>query len=268
MAHAILTFNRNDKKFQNGVPEVKFELNGIPLYDVRADSSVGGTGTQRWDDPATWQPTRNALVIAYNIFRGITLPTGELWGCGATAEDVPVTSWVPAINTCDLGIGDDLRPQFEAGFEIRFQDEPADILEELLASSNAQVSELGGVWTVQAGAPAPAIAHITDGDVLVSEPQDFDPFPGIAQTFNAITVAHPSPEALWNPNSKAAVTNSVWEAEDGGQRLLDLVLPAVSSSEQARQLANNVIRDSRRMRTHKLELPPDYFYLETLQGLT
>ncbi|MFV0514663.1 MAG: hypothetical protein ACK5MY_13690 [Jhaorihella sp.] len=98
------------------------------------------------------------------------------------------------MNACDLGVGAPVRPQFRTGFEIRFTEEPADVIEELQAAANAQIGELGGVWRIQVG---PALA-ITDEDILVSAPRNHDPFPGLEATFNAISVSAPSPNALWN----------------------------------------------------------------------
>ena len=76
LPHAILTFDRLDRVYPQGRPQYRFELNGPRFYDLRQDSTAGGTGLHRWDDPATWAPTRNAMVIAYTIMRGITLPCG------------------------------------------------------------------------------------------------------------------------------------------------------------------------------------------------
>ncbi len=254
--------------FRNGKPEMRFELDGIPFYDPRADSTVGGTGPQRWNDKSTWQQTDNAIVLVYNIMRGLTTPTGEVWGGAAEADDLPLSNWFAAMNVCDLPVGDTNRPQFRAGFEIRFEEEPASVVEELLTACNAQISEIGGVWTVQVGAPQASVVHITDDDILVSEPAEFDPFPGLEATHNAISVSHPTPDGLWNASSLETITNPEWEAEDGGQRLFELRLPVVPWAEQARQVAQNMIRDERRFRTHKIVLPGEYYWLKTLMTIT
>lgn len=251
-----------------GEPNIRFELVGIPLYDPRRDSSVGGSGPHRFADQTTWEPTTNFAVIAYNILRGIPLVTGEIWGGEAEAEDLPLDSWVPGMNVADIEVGDPPRPQYQAGFEIRFEDEPGDVLEEILASGNAQVAELGGVWRIQVGPPAASVAHMTDDDMLVSKPSQRDPFPGLEATYNAITVSYTSPGALWKGSSPETLLNAEWEAADGQRRLFDLKLPAVFDAGQARQVAQNLIRDERRFVSHGNTLVPEFFRLEPLFSLT
>ncbi|MDK3072776.1 hypothetical protein QO034_06610 [Sedimentitalea sp. JM2-8] len=268
VSYVVVNHHSSRERYPNGVPEMRFEMDGIPFYDPRQDDTVGGTGAQRWNDRTTWSPTTNAIVLAYNIKRGITTPTGEVWGGGAEAADLPLANWVAAMNACDLPIGDNDRPQFQAGFEIRFEDEPAEVIEELLAACNAEITEVGGVWTVQVGGPAASVVHITDADMLVSEPEEMDPFPGLEATHNAITISHPSPKGLWNGTAIETITNAAWEAADGVRRLFELRLPAVPWAEQARQVGNNMLRDDRPAITHKIVLPGEYFWLTPLMTLT
>lgn len=265
--YAVLTYDYSQAAFQDGVPALRFELIGIPLYDPRKDSTVGGTGSHRWSDPATWEPSRNPMVILYNGMRGIALPDGRTWGGTCEAEDLPFANWTAAMDACDHVPPFFGRAQFEAGFEFRFDEQPAQVFPELLNAANAQIAELGGVWTVQVGVDDAPVAHITDADVLVSERRHFDPFPTADQIYNAIVPSHTAPEALWNATTLEAQTNAAWEVEDGTQRLFELRLPAVFNGAQARQLADAAIADQRRLRRHQFHLPPEYFGLHPLQTL-
>ncbi|UWQ92977.1 hypothetical protein K3727_09430 [Rhodobacteraceae bacterium M382] len=265
--YAVLTYDYSQAAFQDGVPALRFELIGIPLYDPRKDSTVGGTGSHRWGDPATWERSRNPMVILYNGMRGIALPDGRTWGGTCEAEDLPVANWAAAMDACDHVPPFFGRAQFEAGFEFRFDEQPAQVFPELLNAANAQIAELGGVWTVQVGVDDAPVAHITDADVLVSERRHFDPFPTADQIYNAIVPSHTAPDALWNATTLEAQTNAAWEVEDGTQRLFELRLPAVFNGAQARQLADAAIADQRRLRRHQFHLPPEYFGLHPLQTL-
>ncbi len=265
--YAILTMVRNDKLFRNGVPQVRFELDGPKLYDPRQDSTAGGSGTQRWADPATWQPTVNLMVIAYHVLRGILLPCGSVWGGGFPEEDLPYTEWAAAMDKCDLGIGTENRPQFQGGLEIRFEEAPADFLEDVFASANAEILELGGYWYPLVGDADAFAADLTEEDLLVTEAWNHEPFPGQESTFNAVTITHPSPDALWNAAAPITITNDDWEAEDGGQRMFDLNLPMVYEGSQARQLGNALLNENRRFRTQRLPLPPEYARLRPLQNI-
>ncbi|UWQ75997.1 DUF1983 domain-containing protein [Leisingera sp. M658] len=263
--YAVLTFYRSDKQYPNGRPQVRFELNGPGFYDVRQDSTAGGNGPQRWDDQTTWQPTENLMAMAYTVMRGITLPCGSVWGGGFPAGDMPYTEWAAALDACDLGVGSNNRPQFRGGMEIRFEEPPADFLEEIFAAANAEIVELGGYWYPLVGSVDTYAADLTEDDLLVSEGWKHDPFPGLEKAFNAVTITHPSPNALWNPSAPVTLTRPEWEAEDGGERVFDLKLPMVFNTPQARQIGNALLKENRRFRTHRLPLPPEYSNLRPLQ---
>ena len=268
VCYAVLTFDYNTEVFTS-VPTVRFVLNGIPVYDPRLDSSVGGLGDQRWSSPETWATSTNPIVLAYNIHRGLTLPCGSVWGGGTAFEDLPLDNWVAAMNACDEEVGDPARPRYRAGLELRFEEgvEPADVLEELYAAANTQVAELGGVFRVQVAAPASPLIQISDDDLIVTQPQDFEPFPGLETTYNAVAITHLSPEDLWNSKELDPITNADWEMEDGRRRTASLQLPAVPWAEQALQLGNDMLRDERRFRRHGNSLPPEFFWLEPLMTL-
>lgn len=269
--YVVVTFLGKRSVFKSGRPEMRFEMRGMPFYDPRADSSIGGTGSQRWDDPSTWLNSENPSVQMYNILRGILLPGGEIWGGNMAAEDLPLSNWVAAMNACDVPVStlpSGTRPRYRAGLEIRFADQPADVITELLAACNAQISELGGISTIQVDAPETPSATITDNDILTSKTQDFAPFPGRQEIYNGVSLVHPSPNIFWNPRELEPIRNSDYEAEDGERRVFDLQLPAVSNPGQARQLGNDLLRDNRRMRKHGIPLPPDLFFLQPLKTLS
>lgn len=265
--YAVLYFYRRDHLYPSGVPRYAFELDGPPLYDIRKDSTVGGNGSHRFNDPASWDQTANPLVIAYNVLRGIALPSGDIWGGGFPAEDLPYTEWAEAMDACDIGIEGVGRAQFEAGFEVKFEEAPADFLEELFSAANAQIVETGGYWYPIVGSATAASATISDDDVLISQAWQHDPFPGLENTFNAVTTTYTSPASLWEASTLETIVKDEWVAEDGRQKLFELNLPMVYSAEQARQLTDALLRENRRFRTHRLPLPGEYARLRPLQNV-
>ena len=265
VAYAIITLRFNREVWQ-GPPALRFEMNGIPLYDPRLDSSVGGSGAHRWNNPATWAPTENLAVIAYNLMRGIPIPGGNIYGGEVEAGDLPLANAVAGMNVCDTTVSG--RAQFRGGLEISVDEEPALYIEELLKAGLGQVSELGGVFRTRWGAPDEAVMAITDEDISVSNPQEFDPFPGIEATYNAIRITHPNVETAWEPAQTPALYNAAWEAEDGGRRLpIQMEVAACFDHAQAQQLQSAYIRDERRFRQHQIVLPPEAQILEPLDTI-
>lgn len=261
--YAILTMEVSSKVWPNGAPEQRYEARGIPFYDLRRDSTAGGTGPHRWNNPTTWEPTRNPVVKIYNILRGLRLYDGSVWGGEAEAEDLPGWNWVPAMNACDADLGG--RPKYEAGYEIRFaEDTPHDVIGELQAACNAQMSEFGGFFYIQVDAPDIPVAVITDDDLLVTDAATKDPFPELLEIYNRVTAKYVSPGALWNGVPLDQIRNAAWEAEDGIARNFEMDLPAVFNPGQAGQLAQSALKDHRRWRRHAWPLPPDYAGLRPL----
>ena len=269
-AYAILEFTYDRAVFQ-GLPQVRFEIDGAKLYDPRADTTVGGSGAQRWADPTTWAFTLNPAVMMYCIRRGLPLPDGSVWG-GLSAVTLPLSSWFAAMNECDAAVAlaaGGTEPQFRAGFEATVADEPAEVFEELLKACNGAVAEAGDTCRIRVGPPGLPVHIMTDDDVIVARPQDFDPFPGLDETFNAVHAAHPSPEAMWEATDAPPLYDATLEAEDGDRRLVsELSLPAVPYGRQVQRIMRATLRDGRRMRRHVLSLPPEAAILEPLDTLS
>lgn len=271
LCYAILTFRYSAKRF-NGLPRVRFVIGGIPLYDPRKDTTVGGSGTHRWADKATWEPSGNPIVQAYNLLRGIALPDGSIYGGGFPAGDLPLAPWFAAMNECDVMVDNGaggLEAQFRTGFEVLVaEDEPADVLVELFKASAAQITDVAGTWKPRVGPVALPVLSFSDADILASEADDFAPFPGLAATFNAVHASYPEPASLWETRDAPPRYNPDWEAEDQGRRLVaDLALPACPYGNQVQRIMHAYIADERRFRRHGLTLPPEALTLEPLDSV-
>ncbi|MBY6168510.1 phage tail protein, partial [Mameliella alba] len=274
-AHLVMTFffDKDGKSRFSGLPTVRVEVQGIPLYDPRKDSSAGGSGAHRWADPATWEQSDNPAVMIYNILRGIALPGGAVWGGRASAEDLPLAVWAAAMNECDVSVlteGGATEPQYRAGAEVRVgDDEPAAVIEELLASCSGELVEEGGAWFIHVGAPALPSYYLTDDDVIVSAPQELEPWPGIAQTVNGVSITYPEPAMAWETKDAPAILRPDLEAEDDGRRqVTSLSLRSCPYPVQAQRLGKAYLNDARRFRVHRLTLPPDAAHVPPLATIS
>ena len=271
LCYAILTFRLNPEPWR-GLPRVRFEIGGIRFYDIRKDSTAGGSGTHRWATPATWEQTTNPMVMIYTIMRGITLPysTG-IWGGRAAAADLPVAAWMAAMNECDVAspaVGGGTEAQFRAGTEIFFDQEPADVIAELLKSCSGQLVEVAGQWKPRAGGPGLPVYFFTDADIVITRSQEFQPFPGLEAAFNGMHASYPEPDSLWESKDAPPRYNATYEAEDQGRRrVAELPLPAVPYAAQVQRLMVAYIKEERRFRRHGLTLPPDAAILEPLDAI-
>ncbi len=267
LCYAIVTFNYN-RQVYSAFPAVRFEMQGIPLYDPRKDSTVGGTGAHRLNNSATWQITNNPVIMTYNAHLGIILPGGHIWGGGMPAADLPLSSVFAAANACDALVDNGTggtEPRFRAGLEVFVSDEPAGVCEELLTACLGQVADVGGQWRFQAGDPALPIFFFSDDDIFVSLDREKQPFPGLDATHNGISANYPDPAMQWEPNNAPPIYNSVWEAKDGNRRLVvNKDFAAVPYPAQVQRNMRALIADDRRFLTHGLPFPPEATVLEPL----
>lgn len=267
---AIVTYRFN-RKLYNGLPRNRFEVLGVPLYDPRLDGSAGGVGAHRFDDPATWDVTNNPEVMNYNIARGIRLPDGSVWGGEVDEEDLPLSDWVAAMNACDLPVDDGdggTEPQYRAGFEVRVDEEPADVMGELNKACSAEIAEIGGVFKPRVGGVGLPVLFITDESIVVTDASDLSPFPSTEQTYNAVHASFPDPETLWNPKDAPGRYSDEYEAEDQGRRRAgSLSLNAVPYPRQVQRLMDAWMKDARRFVRHNLPLPPLAAHIEPLDAI-
>lgn len=263
---AIVTTNLNRNLF-NGIPRFRFEVEGIKLYDIRKDSTNGGSGSHRWSDPDTWEFSDNFAVIVYNIIRGIQYDGAWFYG-GQTiaAERLPPAAWIAAANECDVAIplaDGGTERQFRAGMEIACSNQPLDVIDEFLSGCQGRLSEIGGVYKMHVGAPTGSALFITDDDIVVTDGQTLDPFPSIDQTVNGITATYPEPAEAWEIKEAPPLYNPDLEADDIDRRLVKNVrFECVRYGTQVQRLMKAMLLDARRFRTHVITLPPEAWLLE------
>lgn len=256
----------------NGIPSVMAEFQGIKLYDPRLDSTAGGSGSQRWDNPATWAFSDNSMVMIYNIERGIYYAGSHVWGGKKSAAQMPYEVWALAMNLCDEGI--DLQAggserRFRAGRRIGLNERPADVIQELLIGCNGRRAETAdGTVYVLVGVPNEADGAFTDADVLATNALGTIPFPNLDEVINGATATYREPLQAWEDKETTPYLRSDLEAEDDGrQQLQGLDLGTTFSGTQAQRILKAVIEEGRRFRRHVVVLPPEYAQFRPLQVL-
>lgn len=249
ICYAIATYRFRSEVWQGGI-EARFVLDGIPLYDPRFDSSIGGAGPQRWNDPDTWLRSFNPMVIAYNAARGITLPGGDVYGGGYGFADLPLARWVAAMNHCDA-------EGYEFGAMVDVANmEPADLIEACFEACAGQVAPVAGDLIPQVGPPDVAVWSISDDDASAEDGVQFDPIKGLADRHNAVQASYIAPAQFWEPRNLPLVLDATAEAEDGRRLIADLRMAGVYKASQAQALSEIYVKDGRRQRVHTMTLAP------------
>lgn len=265
-SYAIITSLYDDETLTQ-YPTFLIEPAPLAMYDLRFDSTNGGNGPQRWGDRSTYLPTRNPAVISYNVARGIYY-NGE-WvfgGKNLPAWRLPVAEWMAAANACPSPVtlaDGSTEPRYRCGMEIHVDMEAASVLEELGQSANMQFAEVGGRLKPIVDLPGAAVFAFTDGDILITEGQSFNPFYPATETFNSISATYPEPGEKWSSKDAPEYIDEVSRTADGGEkRPVSIEYGAVPYARQVQRLMRAQMRDFRRMRRHQFQLPPDAYALE------
>ncbi|MDX3929261.1 MAG: phage tail protein [Shinella sp.] len=267
IAYAVVTARSNPELF-SGFPSFRFELQGMPLYDVSKDSTAGGSGAHRWDNPATWGGDGDDLpaVQVYNIMRGIRYNGDWLYGLQNTpAARFPASDWISQIAKCRLQVEgpNGLEAQYMTGAEIAVGTEIGTCIETILMGCQGRPIETGGIYKIRVGEPGNPSFAFTDADIISTVEQTNKPFLGLADSINGITARYPEPEESWNVKPAPPLYRADYEARDGNRRLVsDLDLTTVSRSRQVQQIMKAALAEARRERRHTLVLPPAFWTAE------
>lgn len=258
---------RLNRDLFSGYPSFKFVAKGISFYDVRKDSTAGGSGSHRFATQSTWEVTANPVIVAQNLVRGISY--GGQWFFGAqtvSAAQVPFSAWSAAANECDETITNPdatTEPQFRCAGEIRLDMEPADVLDDLMRACNGKIGEIGGIYKPHVGPANIAVLSITDDDIRTNEDQTFEPFFGLQDIVNSINAKYIEPGDGWTAKDAPALVDTAFEAEDGGRRQpVDLQYEYVPFARQVQRQNRAALTDYRRERRHVLPLAPEAWRLE------
>jgi hypothetical protein len=261
-----------DETKWTSIPSIVGEFQGIKLYDPRLDTTAGGSGSQRWDDPSTWAFSDNNMVIIYNIERGIYYDGAHVWGGKKTAAELPYDAWAAAMDACDETITLDAggsEKRFRAGRRIALNERPGDVIKELLIGCNGRITHCadGTVYPL-VGVPDEADGAFSDADVLATEPLGSIPFPNLDGIINGATATYREPLQAWEDKETAPYLRGDFEAEDDGRQQIEgLDLGTTFSGTQAQRIIKAVIEEGRRFRTHVVALPPEFAQFRPLQVL-
>lgn len=243
MAYVAVEIESNRDKF-NGIPELVFVTRGLKCYDPRKDSTAsGGSGAHRFNDPTTWEYTKNPFVQAYHYTRGFYFNSFRVLGAGYAAAQLDYDSFIAAMNVADETVsipGGGTRPRYEC--HMTFDDAEAfgSVMDRLCQAGGGHYSERQGRIAVYAGAARTSVMTITDDDIVDDVPYDFDPKVGGETLISAIqgTYTHPT-DFYATPYTALYPSEFVYSGME--PRTQDVNFPQVQHPHQAYLLAKMML---------------------------
>lgn len=264
VAYAIIRVRAKEGVY-SGIPQFKFVVDGMRLYDPSRDSTNGGVGPQRYSDQSTWGGDGDYLpaVQAYNLLRGIYFEGRWVYGMqGVTNARLPSDNWPAQIEKCRAEIIESGGPQptYRCGGEIEVNAPLSIALDEILTTCQGKISESGGVYRIFLGEPDAPFFSITDDDIVSTEEQSFTPFFGLSDTINGIAATYPEPIDGYVERAAPPLFRPDLEILDGNRRLMaDVQFTFVPYSEQVQRLMKSALLASLRQRRHTITLPPRFW---------
>lgn len=222
-------------------PVLQFELEGAKLYDRRKDTTAGGSGSHRHDDPATWEVSDNPAVALDHYLLGRYTGAVKTFGIGLDAADVPYDRFAALANLCDEDVdrkvSGTLKRYRSNGF--LFSDRSyGDTIRDLCRAMNARPADFGGRIGVIDSEERTPVMTISDADVIESVPEQYSPKRSWGEMVSEVRGTYQDPAQLYQAVEYPRVSDAGWIAEDGGspkEATLDLEME--TDVERAQRLA-------------------------------
>lgn len=274
VAYVVVAYkaDKSDAKnpvWPSGRPRFRWVVRGLRCYDPRLDSTVGGSGAHRRDNPATWAWSENPIVIRHNWVRGIyagdrvTEPGMLLVGRGLSAIEAPPANVFPRANLCDEVVGG--TPRYRIGGVIASTEPFIDIESDFAAAVGGVISQPEGAVEVDPGQAKAAVAHFTDADILVTSTVKWNERILGQQDdgwINTVAARFVDPGQRWNIRSAPVRRELADVIADGGPREIQPQLDLVTNAPQAQRVAEIIRRLGRLWGRAEVTLPPRFAFIE------
>ena len=231
MAYAVITLDLEDVRFQAGLPQMSFDVNGALVYDPR-------NGTKGYSN--------NPALCARDYLTA-------LYGFMVKDSDIDDTYTIAAANACDtlvdfsyVDVLGRLNTINDKQYTCNGSFTTADSVEATLnniATSMAGTVAYGGQWLIMPGVWTPSVMDLTDDD-LDGQISIVQAGTGLDQLFNG---AHASylPYNRVSPQDITPYQNAVFLAADGEELWSDFTLPYTDSEVRARSIVRVLVERNR-----------------------
>lgn len=264
MCYVSIIFS-HDQEDLPAIPSLLFQIKGAKLYDLRLDSTNGGSGSHRFDDPTTWEWSANPAICDYCFRRGFFRGTYRVLGMGIASYDLLNDHYVTAANICDETVSDGggNRNRYEVGVIVNDDAEFRVAVDAFKTAMAADIVEKAGLFGPIAGAAYAPVMTITDDDMREGAGSSFQRKTSRSNLYNGVAASYLNPTLKWEADSLIPLLDSDYETEDGGERLVkDVDFPMVYNAYQARALATIIHNQSRFQAVHTGIYPARFSALE------
>ncbi|WP_300396686.1 phage tail protein [Henriciella sp.] len=248
----VIIDHRWDSDLANSY-DYRFGGEGAKLYDRRLDTTAGGSGSQRWDDPSTWAYTANAMVAADHYRSGIRIMSGStaMWfGVGEAPDAVPYAEFEALADHCDENVtlkAGGTQKRYEVNGVLSASDDHAKNLEKIARQMAARAIDQGGRIAFRPPIERTPVITLTDGDLKRGTESVADPGGLIDDMVNTLSGRFINPANDYKKDDYPEVSISAYVDDDNGEIGDTLDLDLEISGERSQRIAKLKIEDSRRI---------------------
>lgn len=263
LCYRVFQLTRDEKAWPNGVPyDFNSVVSGALLYDPRKDSTNGGSGTHRRDDPRTWEFSDNAALANRWYMSGGSVVNDTAarmikYGLKETDARIDDAYVIAAANHADETLSGANAPpsgsqkRYVVGMEWSSGQTRRDILTELLATlGTGQWAYVHGTWRLYAGAYDSPLHSFTQDDLFGD--MEISDTSSATDRYNTVCAAFVDAAQQYQAATTIYRTNSDYVTQDAGEPIQKTITcRGVTDGYRAQRIAEMAMRASRLMRTIK-----------------
>lgn len=231
--------------YATGFPAVSAIVRGKKVYDPRADSTNGGSGSQRADTSSTWAYSDNPALCAADYLRA------ELgFACASSEIDWP--SVAAAANACDelvpIDANSGTQKRYTVAGVLSTETDRKTNLEAILDAMVGIAVYSAGKWTVRAGAYVTPTLDLDEGDLAGGE-LSIQARANRRDLFNAVRGRYRDPAQLYQVTDFPPYKSDAYAAEDGETIYREIDLDMVDDARRAQRIAKLILFRARQALT-------------------
>jgi hypothetical protein len=213
-----------DSDILTSIPQFQFLVKGAKLYDRRLDTTAGGSGSHRHDDPSTWAYSTNAMVALDHFLLGYQVEDDPLaFGIGLSPTEVPYAQFEAAADLCDedveTGVGGAVETikRYAINGVVSAGDFFEDVVEAMQLQMAARVVDLGGRIGILGAEERAITVSLTEDDLVAGEPLQFADKLQFTDLIGTVTGTFSDPGNNYQPSPYAPLTSAYAALPDGGE---------------------------------------------------
>lgn len=217
VCHAYVRLKWDPEVWTSGQPTIYFKVRGRKVYDQRLDSTNGGSGTHRKDDPTTWEYSDNRALWLQDYIRGVNTNSIRVIGLGIANALIDWDTIAAAADVCDESVnvsgGGTISRYSGGGGVVTSADDPSRVVNGMLDCFAGEIAPRSGYVAFYAGAARTATVTLSDDDLAGSI--KLRTTKSLRDTVNELQALYREPDEGYEQVQAPAYSKASWVTDDG-----------------------------------------------------